>query len=315
MKSEKKISLKSFIIIAIIVAILIIAIIGISIYILKNRENQENKLQSTTEPEIEVGEPDIATISYEGTFKTRAVVVRPEENLLVVMPTISNDEYRYQEEFIYETESNVELKQGQEVEITFHYNETSEIYIYDAIIENVEILKEESNIKIPQDVIVNAYSSKDNVKISFDSGYINNSGMKFTITDTNEYKYDYDIMEYKLYKYNPPPTTTEVIETEEGMATPGYDPWPKITRINNLSTEQNYTIDGNGQINLEINWSEIYGELEEGQYMLTLSTVSEQRQNPLNTNLLEYPYDTIMIQINFVIRQNSPNGYGEISIY
>lgn len=315
MKGEKKISLKSFIIIAIIVAILIIAVIGISIYILKNQENKENTPQSTKEPETEVGELDIATISYEGTFKTRGVVVRPEEKLLIVMPIISNDEYRYQEEFLYETENNMELKQGQEVEITFHYNETSEKFTYDAIIDKIEILKEESDIEIPQDIIVNAYSSKENVKISFDNGYINNSGMKFTITDTNKYKYDYDIMEYKLYKYNPPPTTTEVIETEDGMATPGYDPWPEITRINNLSTEQNYTIDENGQVNVEINWAGIYGELEEGQYRLTLSTVSEQRQNLLNSNLLEYPYDIITIQINFVIRQNSSNGYGEISIY
>ena len=41
-------------VLTIILIIVIIAIIGISIYILKNRENQENKLQSTTEPEIEL---------------------------------------------------------------------------------------------------------------------------------------------------------------------------------------------------------------------------------------------------------------------
>ena len=304
---------KSLIIIIVSIIVLLFSLTGIFIIIAQSQTKLPEK-QPQGENEVEIGESalEVETISYEGTFKTRGVVVRPEKELLIVMPIVSNNEYRFEEKFIYETGEHEQLKQGQEVEITYHYNETSEKYEYEAVIEKVEILKEKSDTEIPEDIIVNAYSSKENVKIAVDE--IANTKIKFTITDINQYKYNYSRMEYDLRRYNPPPTKTEVTETETGMSVAGYDPWPELAKINDTSTEKNYEIDENGQIEVNINWEEVYGKLEEGKYRISLSTVNGTRKEIIGNNTT-YKLDAITIQIDFEIKHNNEIEIGEIRKY
>lgn len=304
---------KSLIIIIISIIVLLFSLTGIFIIIAQSQIKLPVK-QPQGENEVEIGgiALEVETISYEGTFKTRGVVVRAEKESLIVMPTVSNNEYRVEEKFLYETQEHEQLKQGQEVEITYHYNETEEMYTYEAVIEKVEILKEKSKTEIPEDIIVNAYSTKDNVKI--DINEFANTGINFTITDTNEYKYNYSKMKYDVRKYNPPPTKTEAIETETGMAVPAYDPWPELTKINDISTEKNYQLDENGQIEANINWEEVYGKLEEGKYRITLATVNGTRKEIIGNNTT-YKLDAITIQINFEIKHNNEIEIGEIRKY
>lgn len=273
-------------------------------------------IESNISLEEDMISDDMAIISYEGTFEAQGVVVKAEEDMLVIMPTVLKGEHSTQEEFYYETENKLSLKQGQEIEVTFHFSKDSNGYYTDkAIIEEVKILKEKSDIEIPEDVFVKAYSSKDNVNISINEESSTEGKIVFTITDNNEFTYDYSTMEYKLYKYNPPPTKTEVVYTENGAATSGYDPWPEVQKISYLSTKENYTLNEKGEINVDIDLSKIYGKLEEGKYKVILSTVSSPKEDILYSNVVYYPYDMINIWIEFTINSDNKIEYGEINIY
>lgn len=249
----------------------------------------------------------IAIISYEGTFKAKGVVVRPEKNSLTIMPILANEEYRNEEFFYYETENKLNLKQKQEVLVTFHYRKNENaIAEYEAVADNVEILKDESSVEIPRDILVKAYSSKDNISIYINRERSNNKQIQLTITDKNELKYDYSKMKYSIKKYNPPPTKTEVIYTEDGgMSLSSYDPWPEVKKIKDSSNESNYILNENGQVDISINWAEVYGELGEGQYKFSISTVLESRTSILNEHIItDYPYDGVIITITFDIDSN-----------
>ncbi len=286
--------------------IVIIIITTIIFLYVKLRENQENSNDLEDSAALDIG-----IISYEGTFKSKGVVVRPEKNTLTIMPTEAGEKYRATEFFYYETENTLNLKQKQEVLVTFHYRkDPNDLFEYDAIIDDVEILKEESNIEIPRDIFVKAYSSKDNILISINKEKSNNKGIQFTITDKNELKYNYSTMKYNLQKYNSPSTKTEIIHTEDGgTALPGYDPYPEIPKIKDSSNEFNYAIDENGQVDININWSDVYGELEEGEYRFSLSTVLQSRVSILNEHIIDYPYDGVIINMKFNINSN-----GEMTI-
>lgn len=282
--------------------IVVLLLVAILIFPYVNR-----KLSDVTESVT----PDIATIRYDGIFQAKGVVVRPEKETLTIMPIEASNEYRAEEFFYYEAENHFNLKQKQEVLITFHYRQNeNEPNRHEAVINNIEILKDESSIQIPSDIYVKAYSSKDNVSISINEEKSNYKKIQFTITDKNDLKYNYATMKYVLKKYNPPPTKTEVTYTEDGgMSLPGYDPWPEMSKIMDSSNEFNYTIDENGNVYVNIDWSEVYGELKEGQYIFSLSTVGERRVSILNTNIIDYPYDNVIINIQFNISSN-----GEFSV-
>ncbi len=262
-------------------------------------------------------EHSIGFVNYEGTFKAKGVVVRPEKDVLIIMPIVENkEEYRAESKFYYENNKELSIKQGQEIKITFHYRQSAEdIHLHETVIENIEIIKEESNTEIPHDILVEAYSSKDNISISLNKEKSNISKMEFEITDTNEFKYDYSTMKYKIYKYNPPPTKTEITYDGNGGASiSGYDPWPELKKLSNLSTEANYKIDENNTINVSLDWSQVYGELGEGKYILTFSSVLKQRTSITNPNVIEYPYDGVIIDVNFMISEEGKIDYTEIAI-
>ena len=122
-------------------------------------------------------------------------------------------------------------------------------------------------------------------------------------------------MKYNLYRYNAPPDKQEVIYTENGASTSGYNQWPELTKIAEISNQANYTLNENGQIEVIIDWSKMYGELKEEKYRFTLSTVNSLRQSITNPNAQEYPYDGVMININFNIDANGKVEFGEIEIH
>lgn len=285
-----------------------------------NGKTQDIKVKAIAKEQEEVdliaGETmgEIEIIAYQGTFYAKGVVVRPEEEKVTIMPTVSNEEYRYEENFYYENMQVTNLKQGQEVRIRFHYRNVGGDYLHEPVIEKVEIINEKSEIQIPRDILVKAYSSEDKVSVAIWQEKSNTEKLEATITDNNELKYDYSIMEYHIYRYNPPPTKTEITYTKEGASVAGYDPWPEVERIGNASTQNQYTISQNGELPITLNWKEVYGKLKEGKYKLTLATVSAKRQSILNPNLSDYPCDGIVIDIEFTIDENDKITYGEIKV-
>ncbi len=292
------------------VIICIVAICIIIILATPKHNISEDKKQN-----VEGSMQDIEMISYEGTFQSKGVVVRAESNIFTLMPTVTNEEYRNEENFYIENSQVQNLKQGQEVIVTFHYRKSyKENFIYEPIVDKVEILTEKSNIQIPRDVLIKAYSIKENITVTIDKEKSNNEQIVFTIADKNELKYDYSTMKYNLYKYNAPPEKQEVIYTENGASTTGYNPWPEVSKIAEVSTEANYTLDSNGKINVTIDYSQIYEELKEGKYRFNLSTVNSLRQSIANPKVQEYPYDGVMIDINFNIDANGKVEFGEIEI-
>ena len=309
MNEEKRINitLKTLIIIIAIIIILLLIVLFAYIYI----------TESTNGLLGEISTIDIAIISHEGTFYAKGVVVRPEKDTLTIMPIIANEEYINREEFYYENNNQLNLKQGQEVIVTFHYRESSkEDYTNEAVIENIEIVKEKSEVEIPNDILVKAYSSKDNISISLDNEISSNKRINFIITDNNEFKYDYSTMKYDLRKHNTAPTSTEIVYSENGSASIlPYDPWPELPKINDSSNEESFALDENGQLSVDIDWTEVYGEIGEGEYTFKISTVSTPRQSILNPYIIDYPYDGVIIEINFVIDTNNKIEYGEIKVH
>ena len=300
-KKQSKISLKSFCIISAILAVIILTVIVIAI-------------KSKNPREIIGEEEQIALdfVNYEGTFKAKGIVVRVDKEFLIIMPTESNNEYTVQEKFYFTNENNKNLKQGQEVAVTFSYDKNRETI--KALLEDIQILKEQAEEEIPYDILVKAYSTKEKVVVSIDKENSNNKKIKFKIEDKNDYKYDYSNMQYKIYRYNPPPEKTE-IKTENGVSSiAGYNPWSELTKTSNESTKRENSINEENEIEIELNWSSVYGELKTGKYKLNFATVVKQKTNRFNKNVIDVYEDFIIIDINFEIDENGQILYNSVDI-
>ena len=122
----------------------------------------------------------------------KAVVVNPEKGLLVMGIENAADLY----DVSYENKDNIKFKQGQEILIYFNGGmlETYPAQIIN--VEKIEILKEESDIKIPDDILRFCYSSRNNVTVSVSE--LTRTGIEIIIKDTNELQYEYS----NTYKIN-----------------------------------------------------------------------------------------------------------------
>lgn len=86
----------------------------------------------------------------------------------------------------------------------------------------IEILKEESNIEIPEDNLRYCYSSRKNVDIKIEE--LNNTGISLVITDKNElqYKYSNSYTIYKEVKNENYPETPRKIGEDTEHSISGY---------------------------------------------------------------------------------------------
>ena len=124
----------------------------------------------------------------------KAVVVNPEKGLLVMGTENTNELYSVN----YQNKENIEFKQGQEILIYFDgvVLETYPAQITN--IEKIEILKEKSDIKIPDNILRYCYSSRNNVIVSISE--VSKTGIEIIIKDTNELQYEYS-NSYKINKF------------------------------------------------------------------------------------------------------------------
>lgn len=123
----------------------------------------------------------------------KAVVVKVNKNSLMVIDTDNKSLNSVR----LVNEGEVEFKQGQEILIYFDGIIAES---YPAQIHNVgkiEILKEQSNIEIPKNVLKYCYSSRDNVTVSVSK--ITKTGIEIIIEDKNKLQYDY-LNNYKINK-------------------------------------------------------------------------------------------------------------------
>lgn len=167
------------------------------------------------------------------------------------------------------------FERGQEIEIYYDGVITE---TYPGKITNVssyKILKEKSDIEIPEEVKKRYDNSTTNVMVYVRN--ISNEKLEFRILDTNEISYKYDF-ECSLSKKN---------EEKNGFE--------KIESIGNISMGDMIEIVDStaGHLDMEgkIDWNNMYGTLETGEYQFVLKN----KENEIHFETIEF---------NFTVEEN-----------
>ena len=217
-----------------------------------------------------------------------AVVMEVHESGLSVME-IKEGESSYDLYTVsFAQEGNIGFKQGQEVLIYFDgiVAESFPAQIFN--VSKIEITKEETDITIPDDVIRYYNNTTDKVKV--DISELATTGVKITITDTNELSYEYSnnyVIYEKVKNENYTGKGYQIGEDTEN-STSGYTGtgleyiWEEMEKksnakiedtikdltynLPNMTENEHYTVIGK-----QIEWTEIYGELADGEYRLMFS--------------------------------------------
>ena len=116
----------------------------------------------------------------------KAVVVKADKNNLLVMG-LENRAELYS--IGLNNIENTEFKKGQEVLIYFNGDIMETYPAQPCGVGKIEVIKEKSDILIPENILRFCYSSKDNVTITVSE--LSNSGITINIKDTNELPYNY----------------------------------------------------------------------------------------------------------------------------
>lgn len=135
------------------VIVLVMAVI-LGIYLIAKNNNQEDFQDNITDnPNIENGDNMSATMS--------AIVVKVAETHLEVM--IGEEEENYLVIVNFSKEGNIGFKEGQEVLI--YYNAAPEVNYPGEItdVEKIEIVKEKSNVTIPDEIKQIYQDSSNNI--------------------------------------------------------------------------------------------------------------------------------------------------------
>ena len=124
----------------------------------------------------------------------KVVVVKVNSTYLLAMDENNTNELY---SISFTNEGNIGFKKGQEILVYFDgiVNATYPGGINK--VGKIEIIKEESNIEIPENILTYCYSSKENVKVTVNE--LTKSSITITIVDTNEIPYKYN-NSYSLYK-------------------------------------------------------------------------------------------------------------------
>ena len=171
-----------------------------------------------------------------------------------------------------------EYKQNQEVRVYFDGIINESYPGSFGKVSKIEILKESSEVTIPEKVLKYFYSSRDNVSVS--NINVTQTGISFEIKDTNELKYEYTNT-YALYKKNP---KAEQVETPSmpivtGNTTSSYEGsgiplWVEATKVSDAQSEDTVTSENVSEDNVRktCDWTNIYGKLESGEYDFSLTS-------------------------------------------
>lgn len=178
----------------------------------------------------------------------------------------------------------------------------------------IKVLKEESNIEIPEYALKWCYNSRD--KVSFKINSLTKTGIDFTITDNNEIPYNYSDA-YSIYKRNIENELHNAsLEIDQNRITPAtanstsfYDPdmsrykpeWEEVNKTLYYAKENSGGLTINSSQNPLIiigkyDWTNVYGELTQGEYEFRLNRIE-------NADFI--------ITIKFIINANGEITYSE----
>ncbi len=232
-----------------------------------------------------------------------AVVVKADEKRMLVL---AGDSTSTLISLGYLEEGNIGYKQGQEIAI-YYSGDILETYPCQlAGIEKIEIIKDKSDIEIPDNILRYCYSSKDNVSAQILE--LTSSKIYLKITDTNELKYNYS-HNYKIEKEVKNPNYTGIgykVGEDTEHSTSGYVApapeyiWKEVSKISNISCEDTEDVKGDTSkelINRKFDWTQLYGKLEGGKYKFYL-----------------IDNDCLSITIEFSIDENGNATYNEPQI-
>jgi len=116
----------------------------------------------------------------------KAVVVKVNENHLLAMG-IENGTELYS--IGLKNSKDIKFEKGQEILVYFNGDVIESYPAQLGNIGKIEIIKEKSDIQIPDNIIRFCYNTKDKVNVTISE--LKNSGITLTITDTNELPYNY----------------------------------------------------------------------------------------------------------------------------
>ena len=262
------------------IAVILISIIGIIAYVIGNETEDINNNEITNYIEEDNQNNMSATIN--------AVVMNVNENSLSVMEIQEGDSSENLYSVSFAEEGNIGFSEGQEVLIYFDGIIASSYPMQIHNVGKIEITKDQTDITIPENILRYYNSSKENVDINVSE--ITNRGITINITDTNEIPYEYS-NDYVIYKETVNESYTgegEYIGENTGNSTAGYTGtgseyiWDELEKnldikiedtiedsiynLPNMTEEDNYHVTGK-----KIDWTNLYGELDNGNYRLVFS--------------------------------------------
>lgn len=281
----KKVS-KIFIILLVVI-ILILGGLQLWIYLDSIKEKEKLAINSTgnkssTEENIAVENVIEESSEKERSVTKKLIVVKVEEKSL---KTMDYDETLYV--VSVRNEDTSKFKQGQEI-LVYYDGIIQTSYPGGITADKVEILKDESDIEIPVEVLRHYNYSQKNISVEIKE--ISNTRIVFNIVDLNEIPLDYgNYYEYSIVKKNVENENynqnlgidynaiTPAVTTETYTTTSSYTPdpnrlktvWEEPELIGNenykncdweILSEEGMTLVGMSD------WTDLYGELGEGEY-------------------------------------------------
>lgn len=199
--------------------------------------------------------------------KMEAIVVGVRKEYLIVINKYNTNEL---DRINITKKENIDYKEGQEILI--YFDEIVSGCVYN--VGKIKIIKEKSDIQIPDDVLRYCYSIPEKVDIRV--AELTPNGIYLKISDLNErikfnYSHKYTLRgSVKNEKYTGEPGT--YVEAP-GAATPAYIPpeepnkyiWENLGMISNIASEDT-EVEVSGAPNIihrKFDWTELYGELKE----------------------------------------------------
>lgn len=169
--------------------------------------------------------------------------------------------------------NTIEFKMGQEI-LIYHNGWFLETYPeYIVAVGKIKILKQNSDIDIPENILRYCYSNTDNVKVNIFE--LTTKNMEVEIRDSNELPYNY-LEEYSIYhkvrNENYTGITYKQGENTGNSIAPsmGTGPeflWEEVNKNNEILMQD--TVNMSKQkikedtiVNIKADWSNLYGELD-----------------------------------------------------
>lgn len=249
-----------------IIVLVILVVVAVAILLVKHFTTNEVNNELTGNSISYDNADAIATMDV--------VIVRVDDTYLeVINKDDPNDVMRAN---IPDDDTN-EYKQNQEVRV-YYNGMINEMYpgSFDKV-SKIEILKDNSDVTIPEKALKLFYSSRNNVSVS--NINVTQTGISFEIKDTNEYKYEYTNT-YTLFKKNPeaeqvkapsmPIVTGNTTSSYEGSGIPLWEEASKVSDVNSEDTVTSENI-AEDTVRKICDLTNIYGKLESGEYDFSLT--------------------------------------------